>query len=112
DGPAVDPHNAAARRPYARRKHLEQAGFPDARHAVDVKREWAALLEQLEEAFDFPCASGKGGQRAFRNDVAQLLHHETSGAIVVLVLLHSAWAGHAQSPVQSCGSKLYVPSHA
>jgi len=39
--------------------------------------EWTALLEQLEKGFYFPCASGKGGQRAFRDDVAKLLHHGT-----------------------------------
>jgi hypothetical protein len=36
------------------------------------------LLEQLEEGFDFPCASGKRRQRAFSNDVAQFLHGDTS----------------------------------
>src|SRR5262245_46997268 len=78
DGSAIDPHDAAAHRPHARGKHFEQAGLSDARHAMDIQREWAALLKQLEEGFDFPCASGEGSQRAFSNDVAQLLHHETA----------------------------------
>src|SRR6185369_1914985 len=83
DGPAVDPDNPAACRPYTRGKHLEQAGLADARHSVDIHREWAPLLEQLEKGVHFPCASGKGGQSTFRNDVAELLHHEISDAASV-----------------------------
>ena len=78
DRPAINPDNSPAPGAHASRKGLEQAGLADARYAVDVQREGPVLLEQLEKGLQLALSSRESGKRAFRDDVAELLHHGTS----------------------------------
>ena len=73
--PAINPDHSPAPGAHASRKRLEQAGLADASDAMDVQRQRAVLLEQLEKDLQLALTSREGGQRAFRDDVAELLHH-------------------------------------